>query len=189
MVDIETMGGPPDGAILSIGAVLFSIHPERVEVQPSSGWFHERATLPSNVELGRAVWPETVEWWIAQSKEAQEALLREPRHKLPVLLEAFRRWLVHSRVEFIWAKPPEFDITILTHAFQQCEVPWPLHFSATRDVRTILETAKWMNWMDVVRMERLGEAHNAADDAAHQAQQVCLFHQKMFNGNTHQTDL
>lgn len=183
MVDIETMGKGPRAAIVSIGAVPFSIHPERIEVGPIDSWFHERATLQSNIDAGRNVDPETIEWWLAQSKSAQDALLREPRHDLPVMLEAFRRWLTSSpglRAETIWAKPPQFDVDILRNAFASQDVTWPFHYGATRDVRTVLELASNMNWSDVTGMEFAGEPHNAAHDAAHQALQVCLFHAKLY---------
>lgn len=195
MVDIETLGKGLNAAIVSIGAVPFSLHPERVEVGPISTWFHERATLRSNADAGRNIDPETIEWWLSQSSEAQAALLREPRYDLPVMLEGFRRWLTASsglKVETIWAKPPQFDIEILRHAFASQNLEWPLHFGATRDVRTVLEIAKGLGWNDVVRLDLWGEKHNALDDAVYQASQVCLFYDKLRkqqHGNTHQTDL
>lgn len=194
MVDIETMGKGPSAAILSIGAVPFSLHPDRIEVGRAETWFHERATLASNADLGRNIDPETIEWWIGQSKEAQRALLAQPRHDLPVILEGFRRWMVDSpgiRAETIWAKPPHFDVSILMHAFEQANIDWPLHFGATRDVRTVLEIAKGLGWNDVVRLDLWGEKHNALDDATYQASQVCLFYDKLRkqHGNLDQAHL
>lgn len=175
MVDIETMGPAPDGALIAIGAVPFNLHPKCMELAPESKWFHERCTLEANILANRKIDAETVEWWMRQTKTAQEMVLAEPRvQHFATFIYDFEEWIRDTRAEFIWAKPPEFDIDILKHAFAGTAAEWPFGGRATRDVRTVLAQAKFNNREDVFNLPFEGEKHNAVHDAAHQARQVIL---------------
>lgn len=187
MVDIETMGPAPHGAILSIGAVPFSIHQKECKVAPESMWFHERCTLKANDEDGRIIAPQTVEWWLAQSGEARAALLQEPRFQdVGTLCRAFSSWAHKQnglRVEYLWAKPPTFDIAILRDAFDSNGVVWPFHYRAERDLRVLLSVGKDMGMaLDFDTLK--GTAHNAVEDAAHQARQACSVYSHMYAVHT-----
>jgi len=178
MVDIETMGGAPRGALLAIGAVPFSMHSERLELAPRELWYDKRCTLQANVIAGREIDAETVEWWMSQSDEARAMLVAEPRFAdFRTLIYDFDDWIRHTdgfALEKVWAKPPEFDIDILKHAFDSVGAEWPFYRRSSRDLRTTLDHAEFQNRTDILGLEFEGEKHNAAHDAAHQARQVIL---------------
>lgn len=172
MLDIETMGE----AIMSVGAVPFSIHPERMEVAPISESFHGKVSLKESVLAGMTIDPDTVEWWLSQSKEAQTALLSGSRYcGLSELCQGFQQFcgdnLTPQNKLTVWAKPPEFDVRILQKAFSLLPQVWPFHYAATRDLRTLLEVASTAG-MDQVFQIVPRVKHSAVEDARAQALQV-----------------
>lgn len=178
MIDIETMGMEPDGAVLAIGAVPFCIHKEKMTLAPRWDWFDARITLLANTAEGRSIRPATVEWWLSQSKEAQEALLREPRYSdLQDVRRDFIEFVLRHRCESAWAKPPAFDLEILRHLFG---TTWPFHNSAERDVRTVLAGARAFGWNDVLDPQIEGTKHEAVYDAHVQAVQVVRYMDRMY---------
>lgn len=184
MVDVEGMGD----ALLSIGAVPFSIHPERLELDDEARWFNERATLQANLDVGLELDPETMEWWLRQPKEAQEELLREPRHNtVAALVAAWGDWLERSSTIAspskltIWAKPPGYDCAMIARACKVTAVKPKVHFyTCTRDVRTLLGIAKELNLDHVFEVEATVK-HDPAADAACQALQVIAIYRHLFN--------
>jgi len=156
MVDIETMGTNADAPILAIGAVKFNTYTGTIGEE-----FYERITLKSNV--GRPIDPDTVEWWLRQSKEAQAALTRNPRTDLKTALGKFTTFCRGAST--IWSNGPTFDEAILRDAMEQLGMQFPLKFYTSRCVRTVRDLG-----------ERLGAprsnnalAHDALEDARAQA--------------------
>lgn len=178
MIDIETMGMAPDGAVLAIGAVPFCIHKEKMTLAPREDWFSKRITLQANLDEGRTIWADIVEWWLWQSKEAQEALLLGPRYNdLQDLRCDFIEFVTLHRCEYVWAKPPTFDLAILSHLFG---TTWPFRYNAQRDVRTLLSCAKVFGWNDVLDPQIDGTKHDALYDAHVQAVQVVRYMDRMY---------
>ena len=171
MVDLETLGGAPDGAILSIGACRFNME----EVEPEERWFHMGLSAKLNLRAGRKIDGDTVEWWLSQSKAAQDMVLTVPRApNFTSLIAEFDDWLRVEDIDFIWAKPPSFDIELLKHAYISAGLDWPFHWAVDRDLRTLLHFAKVRGNFAANNLPFAGEKHNAAHDAAHQARQVIL---------------
>ncbi len=173
MIDIETMGE----AIMTVGAVPFSIHPERMEVASIAYSFHGKVPLRESVNAGMAIDPDTVEWWLGQERATQQALLTGYRYtSLEALCHGFLdycRGNLGSLTKLtLWAKPPEFDIVTLRKAFNLCEVEWPFHFGKSRDMMTLLEVAKFRGGMEDVMLIQPMTKHNAVEDAQAQAAQV-----------------
>jgi len=186
MVDLETMGTGHDAPILAIGACVFD---------PVAGLigetFLQRITLESNVEEGRPIDPNTVEWWLKQSKDAQKALIEEPRHVLVNALCNWIGWLMQrvpgdtpldwrkflgSRQARLWSMGPTFDENILRHAFKASRMPFPFGYGGSRCVRTIVEIAKELGMQ---KLQRAGTHHNALADAIYQAQCVCSLYKRI----------
>lgn len=161
MLDIETLSSRDDAAILSVGFAGFTeeglIKEDQLEI---------RITTQANVNAGRHIDPETLEWWLMQSDQARTALTREPRFSnvggamLPIsfFLEEF------EPATLIWAKPPQFDIRILQDVMGN---RWPFSFRNERCFRTLAALGRSMS---IPVPERKGVAHSALDDAIHQAQ-------------------
>ena len=171
MIDIETMGPAPDGAVLAIGAVPFAMNGVKLEIAPEDDWFDVRITLEANVRAGRKIDGDTIEWWLRQDRDAQVVLLREPRHtNLDTVMVEFCEFVEKHGCKTVWAKPPTFDLLILRHMFG---ADWPFHWRNERDVRTVLYMADTLGWKLPEKPD--GVKHDAVHDAYVQAKQVTDF--------------
>lgn len=166
MIDLETMGLPPNGALISIGAVFFDIHTETL-----GPTFSRTIHLGSAVAAGGQIDPGTVIWWLLQSDEARRAVAYggEPIDKV---LQEFSGWLYeHCRVEDVrpWGNGSSFDMTLLNSAFKQVGIPTPWKFWNERCFRTV------RNMHPGVKFDPSKKgtgAHNALVDAEFQAQHL-----------------
>jgi DNA polymerase III epsilon subunit-like protein len=159
MIDLETMGLSPNGAIASIGAVRFD--PFSYEMRDP---FHLVVDLSGQDALGRAFTGSTVTWWLQQSEAARAALYRGDRLRLPAALAQFATWYGHSAPT--WAYGSTFDHTILDGAFKACKLPNPVHYRDQLCMRGLVKLA------GIECPVVPGEAHNALDDAQRQARWV-----------------
>lgn len=166
MVDIETLATSHDAAILSIGACEFDPYMGK----GVSKLFYRNITQLSNKAFGRKTDPETIEWWLQQSPEAQAKLFTEPRVPLIIALADFRDFIGKGKPK-LWSNGPTFDEDILRNAFKNCDVEFPVHYSGSRCVRT---TNALLKHRGIDKPERSGTHHNALDDAIFQAECVIL---------------
>ena len=163
MLDLETWGTEPGCDIRSIGAVVF--HPDNAFVEYETTFYR-------NVDGGEEIRglkrdPRTVEWWENQSAEARAAFT-DPVD-LHEGLRDFSEWYAAlgepAEITF-WCNGPHFDEVILKACYNACNLPVPWHYRAPRDFRTEMEGAGWPY------VKFMGTAHNALDDAIHQARCV-----------------
>lgn len=122
LIDIETLGPAPDGALAQIGVAYFDDDPAKIEL--------EEVVVDVGSSLAVGMWLDwgTVAWWLQQPEIARRKLLDPGALPLPNALA----WLVEGiqmrHVEFIWAKPAMFDLVILARAFELCGMaallPW-----------------------------------------------------------------
>lgn len=175
MIDIETLGTNSDAPVLSIGAAFFD--PDTSEVKAA---FHEKIEFESACE-GRELCPHTVKWWLEQSKEAQDALMKGKRLKQADALASFVFWIVaHSgEMEKIrpWGNGATFDISILESLLLANDIKVPWKYYNVRDVRTIVDCAKPLIKRDSIPFE--GVKHDALADALHQVKYVSAMWQAL----------
>ena len=69
MIDTETAGLPPTGALLSIGAVFFDI-----KTQTLGPTFLRTINRATAVRDGGTLTPSTILWWLGQSDEARKGV-------------------------------------------------------------------------------------------------------------------
>lgn len=171
MIDIETMGPAPDGAVIAIGLAEFD--PKSNQIGKT---LEVRCTFDAMRQINRKFDPDTVEWWMQQSKEAQDQLFLEPRHtQAHTMCQDVHAFLYdvhhnHSKIG-LWAKGPNFDLTICRDLFDSASVAWPYSYGKEYCVRTMLMIAKANGWTDILEMENKLK-HGALSDAIHQAKQV-----------------
>lgn len=152
MVDIETYGMPPNGALLQVGACAFD--PDRIqsveELVADSFLVSVSRRFYDGLkdETDWRVDPRTVKWWSEQSKEAQDALELEVVSSPREALMKLSSWL--SSVGFdrepknsldvgqMWANPPTFDLAILNHGYDVCHIARPWHYRQEKDARTAM---------------------------------------------------
>ena len=169
MVDIETLASQSNAAIIQIGACTFD-EKETFLVNVPEEWYDADQAGEMNYHVS----PSTVKWWEEQGEEARASLRMDPMMSLPVALRSFTGWLSsigfrssYSGAPGIWANPPQFDLTILRHAYMTelgGRVPW--HYRQERCIRTI--------WREFKRYSSATSnaglvAHRADHDAIRQA--------------------
>lgn len=152
MVDIETYDTKPTAVILSIGAVTMT--------GPEIKFYEE---IDINTQYERTASVSTKEWWAKQGNP--------PIHgstSLGRALENFRKFLqipIEDNIipePIIWCKGTDFDVAILTHAYNQLYLPVPWKYNNVRDCRTLFKVLSIGEWPTQ-------NNHNALDDAVNQA--------------------
>lgn len=168
MVDLETMGTSSDAAIVGIGACEFD--GERI-----GNTFYRSVNLSSAVARGLTMDPSTVMWWLGQSDAARQAI-RFNTEPIEKALTDFAFWAFECAAKDnirMWAKGPSFDCATLSHAYKVCQIARPWHYWNDRCVRTMIARNP-----SVPEPERDGTAHNAKDDAVHQATWLIAIEQR-----------
>tara|TARA_R110000824_G_scaffold141057_1_gene307437 strand:- start:191 stop:742 length:552 start_codon:yes stop_codon:yes gene_type:complete len=163
MVDLETLGTKSDSVILSIGAAAFN---EECIIKE----FYTTINVSSCVEMGLKMYPDTVCWWASQSDASKKGIF-ESTTTLPVALSDFSLWVrsmetSHLDSVRIWGNGEDFDNAVLREAYFKVGIPpsrIPWHFKNNMSYRTL------KNLLPNVKMDRVGEHHNALDDAKSQA--------------------
>jgi hypothetical protein len=156
MIDTETLGTLPGSAILSIGAVMFG---------PTGlgETFYAPVLLSSCIDVGLAMDPGTVGWWIKQGEEARTAAFRSDAAPLRVVLQKFSYWFEMQGAKKTWCHGATFDVPLMDAAYRACRMEPPWEFWNVRDTRTLYDLAG-------LQVDRTGGTHhNALDDAIAQA--------------------
>lgn len=165
MLDLETWSTQTNAAIRSIGACVFDENGIREK-------FYRN--IDDNSYSGLHIDPNTVAWWSAQAREAQEAL-RIDCWSLDHVLSELAAWLPISSLSLIWGNGTDFDNTILANAYNHLDLPIPWKFYNNRCYRTI------KNLFPIAPLVRAGTHHNALDDAVSQAEHLIAIRNRLFS--------
>ena len=174
MIDLETMGKNPDAPIISIGAIFFD--PQTGDMGPE---FSKTIDLET---AGGVIDRDTIKWWLKQSREAQSAIMTDEIPLDDALLQ-LREFIDENSGEFfvqVWGNGANFDNTILRRSYERQGIPCPWSYYNDRDVRTIVELGKAIDFDARTATPFEGERHNALDDARYQAKYVSAIWQKLF---------
>lgn len=163
MVDLETLGTNPKSVILSIGAVSFDPDDDREDF---SNTFYVNVDPKSCQKFGLTVDVSTVMWWLKQSKEAQETLVRSTVVSLPTALRQFSTWYSEFGGH-LYGNGAAFDNVILANAYDACDCGRPWSYYDDRCYRTIKA-----NWPKITADVFEGTKHDAMSDAVHQAKHL-----------------
>ncbi|EEX8417294.1 exonuclease, partial [Escherichia coli] len=166
MIDLETMGKNPDAPIISIGAIFFD--PQTGDMGPE---FSKAIDLET---AGGVIDRDTIKWWLKQSREAQSAIMTDEIPLDDALLQ-LREFIDENSGEFfvqVWGNGANFDNTILRRSYERQGIPCPWRYYNDRDVRTIVELGKAIDFDARTAIPFEGERHNALDDARYQAKYV-----------------
>ncbi|MDC9180045.1 3'-5' exoribonuclease [Escherichia coli] len=176
MIDLETMGTNTNAPIVVIGAVFFD--PQTGEIGPV---FYIVVSLTDAMNTGAVPDGGTIEWWLKQSSEARAAILTD-QVKLRDALSRFREFInEYSDEKFVqvWGNGATFDNAILRTSYERLDIPCPWRYHNDRDVRTIVELGKTIDFDARTVIPFEGVRHNALDDARHQAKYVSAIWQKL----------
>jgi hypothetical protein len=145
--------------IVSIGAVRFDM---------GHGIVDEFAVVIDPIDAesrGLRLDAATVLWWFEQSEEARAGWLAADAVKLEYALMALHYWMVQGGEDMeVWCKGAAFDAPLLEAAFAVCGEPVPWKYWMVKCYRTVAK-----EWREVSVGLRSGVAHDALDDARHQA--------------------
>lgn len=162
MIDLETFGTKPGCALVSIGAVFFD---------PKTGDLgHELYTVVSRSsceERGLHIDAGTVKWWSGQSEAARTAFDESCASGAPLeaALDELTRFIKLEKNVRVWGNGNDFDKPVLTAAYHACGLSEPWRPYNGRCYRTMKQLFK-------AELGREGVAHNALDDAKHQARHL-----------------
>lgn len=163
MIDLETLGTDPGSVIISIGAVCFCPETDTVKDE-----FYQTIDVVDSVSNGLTMDASTVMWWMDQSDAARSAL--KGGAPLDIALRMFSMWISKYGPDVeVWGNGSDFDNVLLAEAFAIAGIEQPWKYYRNRCFRTLKSCAPDME------MVRIGEHHNALDDArsqAHHANQI-----------------
>lgn len=176
MLDLETLSQRPDAAIIAIGAVRFDpriLASRRAEQE----LFFMTIDMHQAMEYGQidtATW----DWWQQQDAKVRETVFAGEASPQQAY-EAFCTFC--EGANNVWAKSPQFDVTILRNLGAQMEyvhlgekktIPFPFDFRHERDVRTHLDMGQRLLGVEAIIHNREFPAHHPLGDAMAQARQV-----------------
>ena len=173
MIDLETMGKNPDAPIISIGAIFFD--PQTGDMGPE---FSKTIDLET---AGGVIDRDVIKRWLKQSREAQSAIMTDEIPLDDALLQ-LREFIDENSGEFfvqVWGNGANFENTILRRSYERQGIPCPWRYYNDRDVRTIVELGKAIDFDARTAIPFEGERHNALDDARYQAKYVSVIWQKL----------
>lgn len=165
MIDIETLGTTPGSCILSIGAVWFG--PDGL----GRSLYGVVDRLDSE-RLGFSVDLDTLGWWNSQSLEASSLLL-DARDATKTVSVATALGLLEAEIEGaerLWSRGADFDLVLLAAAYRKIGQPVPWSYRQAMCFRTLRRVSADPG----ITMPDTATAHNALDDAKHQARQAVV---------------
>jgi hypothetical protein len=181
MIDIETLGTKPGAPVTSIGACWFD--PEQTNwmngtARPAYPGYW-RINVEEVINLCRdGITGSTLLWWMEQSEQARKELTNKAgtvtvRQALQGLRQMIMNQseVVYHRDVYVWGNSNLFDMGLLEHLYQKLNIDIPWHYSRDMNVRTITWLAKMLHGVERPEMPE-GMAHNAFNDAQHQARYV-----------------
>lgn len=155
-IDIETLGTKPGSVVLSIGAVAFDR-----DTGDMGKEFYMPISLSDSMAAGLTIDAATLMWWLDQDIVARNAAF-QGLHLLTFVLGELSLYVDAVKPEFIWAKPPSFDVVLIESAYTAVgrDIPWS--FRQPRDCRTLFH-------LTGTEQPNYGTEHHALDDAKAQA--------------------
>lgn len=159
MIDTETLATTPDAVIMSLGAVRFDL--ETGEIDEANA-FYASISIQSNLDIGRRISQDTLNWWLKQDPQAQ-AVFHEKKMSLGDALVEFETWM-NGKEHKMWSNGADFDLPLVSSAYEALGMKAPWKFWDQKCFRTFKE----LPGAGVVR-KPAATAHHALIDAVDQA--------------------
>jgi hypothetical protein len=161
MIDLETMGTSCISAIMSIGAVSFTLSSGKI-----NELYHTGVDLKSCASANMDINADTILWWLKQSKENQERLLslktKSLKDSLIGLFDSFNG--LNKYTTCVWSHGSNFDTVIIENACKLVGVPVWWEYKNIRDTRTVFDV---FGYKYIAKGE-----HDALRDAKNQAEAI-----------------
>ena len=174
MIDIETLGKSPNGAIVQIAALQF----DSITGQTGNE-FCINVDPVSSQQTGMHIDANTVLWWMKQEREAQKLVFETDVLPLGIALNRLNDFFGIDRQErIVWANGAQFDLSIINYALDLpfINLPRLWMYWNERDARTIYNL-----FPEVKKNHRfVGTAHNAIADCYNQVEILHKCYQRIF---------
>ncbi len=174
MLDLETLSTKNNAIILVIGAIKFNRNEKwsnkfTLEDIDSSKKFYKRIIISSCEEIGLHKDKNTEEWWNKQDPIVKEEAFgfESERVSISDALKEFSEWFKGST--FIWGNGSVFDITIISEAYDRCNLEIPWKFFNIRDLRTLFDIYNFRS-----KKVSKNNAHNAIYDCFYQIKDLLV---------------
>ena len=149
VLDIETLGSVNNCVILSVGMVAIDSTKDYTFKELIDNGYYAKLDVKSQVDAGRKIYKDTLEWWDQQGKAAQHILKPSPKDMhWSKLRENMISWLTEQGVDThtvkCYSRGSHFDFGILhdlfriTEGCEQTELPW--RFWNIHDSKTVVLT-------------------------------------------------
>lgn len=146
MVDIETLGKTSANVIVTQMAVIAAPADDLSERVMFDSYY---LPLQPQIEAGRKMDGDTICWWMDQDDAARQKFSNNLGGDSDSLI-AFVRAYIRKIAQVIdaaggnyevWAKGPQFDISIMESLFAMCGETPPWEYNTVRDLRTLMAVA------------------------------------------------
>jgi len=168
MLDLETMGTNNDALVTTINAVQFDL-----ETGETFKEFEIGIEWEEQIRHGAKIDALTVQWWLSQSKEAQNTMMRLDKVSVVTALIAFNNWIddnfSNKNNTALWGNGASFDNVILRNLYIRHNIEFVLPYWCDMDVRTLVKLKK-INTRD---FKFQGIKHRGIDDCKHQINYCC----------------
>lgn len=149
MIDIETWAKSDSAVIRAIGLVVFD---PCAQDNDSVRLIDCRHSIDQQLERGREIDPETVEWWRGQELTLSNAIATGRTEYLNSVFTAetmlsitdvitalagYARETSRNGRITVWARSPSFDLKIISHLYQSMGLDLPWKFWEEADCRTL----------------------------------------------------
>lgn len=166
MLDLECTDSKRTAAIVSIGAVYFDTHKQKLGAE----FYYEISIkgIQEQLDRGRSLSLDTMVWWLAQSDSARNVWQKndQVKVKLVTALYEFSKFCALSENPVrIWGNGADYDNVVLRDCYETFNIKTPWQYRHNRCYRTI----KALHNKAHTQMEREGTHHNGLDDAKSQA--------------------
>lgn len=160
MIDLECLDSGKDAAIVSIGAVQFSLSKLSLGLQ-----FYREISLKSIEDQvkhhGRTMSLQTMKWWMNQP-DAVRKVIAKPDHPCTIerALQDFAMFC--GKHAIVWGNGVDYDNVVLRNCYKAYEIKCPWTFRNQGCFRTV-------KGLFPAQIKRVGAHHNGLDDAITQA--------------------
>jgi hypothetical protein len=173
MLDLETLSTKNNAIILVIGAIKFNRNEKwdnkfTIDDIHSSKKFYKRIKISSCEEIGLHKDKNTELWWNNQDPSVKEEAFGFESERVTITdaLKQFSEWFKGST--FIWGNGSVFDITIISEAYNRCNLEIPWKFFYIRDLRTLFDICNFRSKKNNHNNKHNHNNHNAIYDCFYQ---------------------
>jgi len=156
MIDFETFGNGKHACLCQIGAVYFDSTTGELGAE-----YKANIDAANHSKLGGDLDADTVYWWLAQSIEARQSILQQPRKNVVDVMNELNQFL--SSATRVWSHAT-FDFVILMNTLKQLDIKPLFSYKAGLDIRTLT----YLAGITIDKTERTGVHHDGLEDAKHQ---------------------